>query len=496
VVDVVLRQRIKSDGYRVNNALDQRNGVGNINYTTPDLTAFLTLSGDDQKLGFPGGRLVDPSIGLNQLVTDRRARHAVRLCQPAGRQRHRRLHQDAVERRRTDRRWRRAGQEAAGRLLRRVPLSSFSSTYVDAKLQTWSITPRLSIKNVDLRNALEDPDRHRLLRCDLPPESRRIQRLPADPHVRSVAADARRLLAAHHRLLPTTDFSYGGRVQNTSLSARDRFDPTAPFAFDTRPSRSTAMRPNTRCMSASSIASTTCSRCSAAPRARSARPRRRARSSGPAFDAFFNPIPGQLSAEDPDLARRRRRLPHQGRRVPDAIEHLQHGPRERDPFQPGAFFNVNLDPTRRYGSETSASLRVSDSVLLRGGVLPIPARCSAKVRSRATTFRWCRATPPMRRRHLEHLAEIPRGRCHGARLERALHGQRSGQHPAPIPANATVDFKLSGAYEHFLLVAQRQQCAQRAVLRLRDRERIHADGRFSAYPLPGRTYMVKAGATF
>ena len=63
---------IKSDGYRVNNALDQRNGVGNLNYTTPDLTAFLTVTGDDQKLGFPGGRTVDPSIGVNQLVTDRR----------------------------------------------------------------------------------------------------------------------------------------------------------------------------------------------------------------------------------------------------------------------------------------------------------------------------------------------------------------------------------------------------------------------------------------
>ena len=63
---------IKSDGYRVNNALDQRNGVGNLNYTTPDLTAFLTVSGDDQKLGFPGGRTVDPSIGVNELVTDRR----------------------------------------------------------------------------------------------------------------------------------------------------------------------------------------------------------------------------------------------------------------------------------------------------------------------------------------------------------------------------------------------------------------------------------------
>ena len=39
---------------------------------TPDLTAFLTLSGDDQKLGLPGGRLVDPSIGMNELVTNRR----------------------------------------------------------------------------------------------------------------------------------------------------------------------------------------------------------------------------------------------------------------------------------------------------------------------------------------------------------------------------------------------------------------------------------------
>ena len=29
-------------------------------------------------------------------------------------------------------------------------------------------------------------------------------------------------------LLPTTDFSYGARVQNTSLSARDRYDPNAP----------------------------------------------------------------------------------------------------------------------------------------------------------------------------------------------------------------------------------------------------------------------------
>jgi iron complex outermembrane receptor protein len=36
-------------------------------------------------------------------------------------------------------------------------------------------------------------------------------------------------------------------------------------------------------------------------------------------------------------------------------------------FDPVNFFNYNLDPTHRYGSDTSASLRVSDAVLLRGG---------------------------------------------------------------------------------------------------------------------------------
>ena len=44
---------VKSDGYRDNNQLDQRNGIGNLNYTTPDFKAFLTVTGDDQKLGFP-----------------------------------------------------------------------------------------------------------------------------------------------------------------------------------------------------------------------------------------------------------------------------------------------------------------------------------------------------------------------------------------------------------------------------------------------------------
>jgi iron complex outermembrane receptor protein len=66
---------------------------------------------------------------------------------------------------------------------------------------------------------------------------------------------------------------------------------------------------------------------------------------------------------------------------------------------------------------------------------------------------------------------------------------------ALIPANATFDLKLSGEYQHFfwslgvnnVLNALYYDYAIASVF---------TEGRFSAYPLPGRTYMVKAGATF
>ena len=62
-------------------------------------------------------------------------------------------------------------------------------------------------------------------------------------------------------------------------------------------------------------------------------------------------------------------------------------------FIPALFYNVNLDPTRRYGSETSASLRVSDTraAARRHGLHP--RRVSRGRSSPATTCRWCRATP-------------------------------------------------------------------------------------------------------
>jgi iron complex outermembrane receptor protein len=191
---------IKSDGYRENNALDQRNGVGNLNYTTPDLKAFLTVTGDDQKLGLPGGRLVDPSIGLNELVTNRRGAatpfdygNQQGASATAGFTKTILNGVDLI----VDGGVRKKDTQSGffGAVPFASPLPSFSSTYNDASLQTWSIERQ----ELDARRALSDPDRHRLLRCDVPPGSRGVQGPCTDQHLRSVAADAGRLLAAHRR---------------------------------------------------------------------------------------------------------------------------------------------------------------------------------------------------------------------------------------------------------------------------------------------------------
>jgi iron complex outermembrane receptor protein len=163
-------------------------------------------------------------------------------------------------------------------------------------------------------------------------------------------------------------------------------------------------------------------------------------------------------------------------------------------FNPALFFNVNLDPTRRYGSETSASLRVSDSVLLRGGVVytravfreglfagndvPLVSRYTASggvtwniwkdyVVADATVRAWS---------------------------ERFMDNDQNNTQRR-IPADATIDLKLSGAYEHFFWSVSVNNLFN-ALYYDYAIASTFTPGRFSAYPLPGRTYMVKAGATF
>jgi len=296
-------------------------------------------------------------------------------------------------------------------------------------------------------------------------------------------------------LLPTTDFSYGARVQNTNLTARDRFDPTAPFAFDTQAlpldSNETQYALHVGFEHRFNDIFSVFGRAARAFRTPDVDERV---ASGPAFDAFFNPIPQTFR-----LKTQTSNDVEGGFRIKAGRFEMQSSIYNMDlvneiHFDPVNFFNYNLDPTRRYGSETSTSMRVSDTVLLRGGMAytravfregPFAGNDIPLV-SRYTTNGG--VTWNVWQNYLVVDATVRYW------SSRRMDNDQPNRQP-PIPANATVDFKLSGQYEQFfwslglnnLFNALYYDYAVASAF---------TDGRFSAYPLPGRNYMVKAGATF
>ena len=487
---------IKSDGYRVNNALDQRNGIGSINYNTSDFTAFLTLSGDDQKLGFPGGRFVQPSIGLDQLATDRRGTNT-----PFDYGNKQGANATAGF---TKTLWNgaelivdggvRDKKQQAG-FFGPTPMPSFFSSYVDTTLQTWSLTPRLSIKNpimgmpstiltgIDYYDATYHSNRSAF--NGFPPIH------VYDLNQQTLAGYWQQTIG----LLPTTDFSSGARVQNTSLAARDRFDPNAPGAFDTQAnplnSNETQYAVHLGLEHRFNDVFSVFGRAARAFRTPTVDERV---ASGPAFDAFFNPIPGNFT-----LKTQTSQDIEGGFRVKAGMFQMQSSIYNMDlvneiHFDPVNFFNYNLDPTRRYGSETSASFRASDTVLLRGGFaytravfregpfagndIPLVSRYTAN--AGVTWNIW-----------QKYLVADATVRAWSSR--RMDNDQPNTQ--SLIPANATVDFKLSGEYDRFFWSLSVNNVLN-ALYYDYAIASAFTDGRFSAYPLPGRTYMVKAGATF
>jgi iron complex outermembrane recepter protein len=487
---------IKSDGYRVNNALDQRNGIGSINYNTPDLTTFLTLSGDDQRLGLPGGRLVQTSIGLNELATDRRG-----TSTPFDYGNKQGANATAGFTRTL---WNGAelivdggvrDKKQQGGFFGPTPTPSFTSSYIDSTLQTWSLTPRLSIKNpmfgtpsailtgIDYYDATYHAD-HGAFK-GLPPIH------AFDLSQQTLAGYWQQTVG----LLPTTDFSYGARAQNTRLSARDRFDPTAPFAFDTQAlpldSNETQYALHIGLEHRFNDVFSVFGRAARAFRTPDVDERI---ASGPAFDAFFNPIPGNFTLKT--------QTSHDiegGFRIKAGMFQMQSNIFNMDlvneiHFDPVNFFNYNLDPTRRYGSETAASLRASDSVLFRGGIaytravfregpftgnaVPLVSRYTAN--AGVTWNIW--------QRYL--VADATIRYWSSRRMD-----NDQGNTQSLIPANATIDFKLSGEYDRFFWSLSINNVLN-ALYYDYAVASAFTDGRFSAYPLPGRTYMVKAGATF
>ena len=218
-----------SDGYRDNNHLDQRNLQTDVRYTRADGEAYLGFYWDDQDLGLPGARHVDPASGVDQLRHDRKGTDTPN---------------DYADQRGYNTAmgfthlWENGAEAVIDGGYRVKNQKAFYddyyggvyANYLDSELKTWSFTPRLAIPHelfgagaktttgIDYYDSRYDSDR------SLNPDTRNrpIHRIDIEQKSGGLYLDT--------TLSPSGDTSVnlGGRLQWVRIEASDRVDTTAP----------------------------------------------------------------------------------------------------------------------------------------------------------------------------------------------------------------------------------------------------------------------------
>jgi iron complex outermembrane receptor protein len=475
---------VNSDGYRVNDYVRQRNAVGDLRYTGDEGSAWLNISGDEQHLGLPGARLV--TLTSSELDSDRRgattpdafsSKTGGSLTMGVSR-----MIGPSVELI-VDGNLRRKDQTIFSTL--------FGSDTSDIRtLTTGSLTPRANINTqlfgvpnkittgIDYYNSTLEAKRSVAL-TDPPYHTYDLNQQSAAIYWQQTVG-----------VLPTTDISFGARLQQTRLSARDRYDSTAPGgAFDAQatPLDSIEMQHalhlgfEQRFSPMFAVFGRL---------ARSFRtPNVDERIGVNAFPVDFN-LKTQTSRDIEGGVRG-----HFGALEwqSSVYEMLLNNEILFIPFPPiGA--NINLDPTRRVGVENSATLRLSDILRLKGGLTYTRA-----------TFRegmYAGNDIPLVSRWTGNLGltwdVYQKFAVFDAVVryvgERRMDNDQANFQPM-IPAHTTVDLRLGGEMKNLFWSLSVQNLFN--VLYFDYAVASSATyGRYNAYPLAGRTYMVKVGATF
>jgi iron complex outermembrane receptor protein len=474
---------VNSDGYRVNDYVRQRNAVGDLRYSGNEGKVWFNISGDDQKLGLPGARLVTTTS--SELDSDRRGATTPNAYSTKT---------GASLTAGVSRMIAPGFELIVDSNLRRKEQTIFSSLFgLDTsdvrELTSGSITPRALIdghlfglptkvtagfdfykSNLDAKRsqALTDPPYHTY-----------------DLNQQSMALYWQQVVA----VAPSTDISFGGRLQQARLSARDVYDATAPGAFDAQATPLDSTETNHALHLGFehrfSPALAVFGRIGRSFRT----PTVDERIGVNAFPVDFN-LKTQTSFDiEGGLRGRAGPLEWQSSvyqmTLDNEILFI--------PFPPiGA--NINLDPTRRVGVENGATLHLSDDLRLKGGVtysratfrggiyngndVPLVSHWTGSVGLSWNIYRKLAVFDAV----VNYVGD------------RRMDNDQANFQPM-IPAHTTVDVRLGGAYEHLFWSA--------SVLNLFDSQYFDyavasssTFGRYNAYPLPGRTYMVKAGATF
>ena len=513
----VFSNAIDSNGYRINSALRQRNINANLNYAANGWGAYLTVAGDRQSQGLPGGlnnipgnypytldtpwqsitpldwgdkQGINVTGGFNatlgngvDLIVDGGVRRKFQQAQFFN-------YLDPVT------------------FIYNIAAAS-PMNYVDTVMTTTSLTPRLDVTlpllglpnrlltGIDVYNTQYNSDR------------------PTQPGMAPVHSyDIRQTTAALYGMdtltvRSDTDISLGGRLQRNMVKAQDVYsavnDPNAGFyannpqapALDSGEWQYAAhIGIEHRLNSAFTVFAR------AARAFRLGNADERAGAGGP----FVFAVPSF------DLKTQTSYDVEGGVRVNSGPFSLQSSAylmrlRNEIHFLPALGIDTNLDPTQRRGWETSAAYGLNDAMRLHGGVaytdatfregpyagneIPLVSRWSGNA---GLTWDIVR----------ELLTLDLTTNFFGSRR---MDNDQINQQPL-IPAEATVDVKLGGKYQHFFWSA--------SVLNLLDKQYFDyaiasggiaagpffpagqspTIGSYSGYPLAGRTFLLQAGATF
>lgn len=485
---------IHSDGYRVNNRLDAQAGSGELRYNTPDLKAFFNVSGDNQHLGLPGALSTRYYLdNANQLAADRRASftpfdHGDKQGINVAGGFTKALSNDIdliVDAGVRDKR-----QQASYFDDPRAPYLRA----VDTVLQTWSVTPRLNIRTpmlgmqssiltgIDYYNAGYDSDRSQVLY------------VPAI-HVYNLKQQT---LAGYWQQtidpLPGTSFSYGGRLQNTRLDARDTLNPSAPGAsiYDMQhlPLKSDETNSALHIGLEQRLSQNFSVFARAARAFRTPNVDERV---GVALDSNFNANFNLKTQTSYDVEGG---IKVHGNGFDLQSSYFDMHLKNEIHFDPVSFVNYNLDPTHRYGSETNITLHVNDSLRLKGSFaytravfeqgqyagndVPLVSRLTGSAGVSWNVWQ----------KYVVLDATLR------AWSKRRMDNDQANFQPE-IPANATLDLKVSGEYQRYFWSFSVINAFDRKYYDYAVASANTANvGVFNAYPLPGRIFLLKVGANF
>lgn len=506
---------IASYGYRDNNEYRQYSGVGDFRYSTDQGSLYLNLSADDQSLGLPGHRRVQPSIGMNKLVTERQGAftpfdYADKQGQSvtAGLTRMFAPGFELI----VDGGVRRKEQQAQFFQSTEALATMNPRQGVDTILTTASFTPRVKIDSSIMGLPTKAIGGFDYYRADF--DSDRPLQLGAAPIHRYdlVQSSAAAYWQQTVSILPSTDISVGGRIQETKLRARDTFDTNAPGAvplvcfppFGCFGDQAGIPLDRTETNRAYHLGAEHRFNENFAVFGRMAQSFR-----VPNVDdrvgmvAALSGVPTTF-----DLRTQKSHDLEGGVRVhlgPLDVQWSMYDMRLTDEihFRFGPNFevnNTNLDPTRRYGHETIATYRVTDAIRLKGGVAFTRAKFVEGVfagNDVPLVSTWTGSAGLSWDIWQKWLTLDAVVRYVG---QRRMDNDQTNLQPL-IPAHTIVDLRIGGEIEKFFWSF--------AVQNLFDVDYFDYAiaspfpfgfasqlGTYNAYPQPGRSYMVKAGVTW